>query len=508
MLIFTEREMKTLTIIYFFIFSINLNAEPFYFRPDLDNSLDLITILPLEEKTKIEFKFFHMQEQAYWYSLYNLGALIMRSGLGEKFMPNMDMVQAMVQMASDEHSTAKPPKNPALLKRVYNSGNPKYVNAHNGNPMDFKNLRWGKGNDEPTTGATFGWTLIKEMEWIKQFNLDNHFGDPGHNNIPGAQQRFAGLVLCVEALMQVKDYKMNPGNYKNSHRSDEYIVLAAISNFAQYIGTPSTSNMRENRCAKVVSMMTGKSAGQVSSDLLSMAKEIYQNMPAPVINKDYSLAIDALIWYGYANKSDRTAIRAKIKLYADELAYWTTQDIMNQAYKIRSLIGAYRVLGDKNYKGTAEAYYLRMMDDYIPSMGLFIDKMKFKVDEVAVLLGAFNAIKLFAASDVGAEKLATDMTKFFEVVINKSGLQISAPPVSFIPPYKRKPADMFHRYPTIPLPPMAGGANGTAPVFASKVSLIFNRWVVDKRFDTAGAMHLSNELIWFHHDQVNGFPKW
>jgi hypothetical protein len=25
-------------------------------------------------------------------------------------------------------------------------------------------------------------------------------------------------------------------------------------------------------------------------------------------------------------------------------------------------------------------------------------------------------------------------------------------------------------------------------------------------FDTAGAMHASNELIWFHNDEVNGFP--
>jgi hypothetical protein len=498
--------MKILTITYLIVFSLNTYAAPLKFK--IENSVDLITQIPQPKKTVAEFKFFHMQEQAYWYSLYNLGALIMRSGLGEKFMPDMSMVQKMVAMASDEHSTAKPPKNPALLKRVYNNGNPKYVNANNGDPSDFNNVRWKPGYDDPTTGATFGWTLIKEIEWIKQFNLDNHFGDPGYNNIPGAQQRFAGLVLCAEAFMQIKDYKMNPGNYKNSHRSDEYVVLSAISNLSHYIGTSSTSKMRENRCAKVASMMKKKPASEVSKDLLNMAKEIFSNMPEPVTAKDRSLAVQALAWYGLANKKDRPLIKAKIKKYADNMITWTSQQIMNQAYKIRALMDAANTTGDKDYKEYAVAYYFRMMDDYIPNMGLFIDKMSFTSNDVAVLLGAFNAIRLFAAKDVGAEKLAKDMTKFFETVVNISGLQISAPPISFIPAYKRKPTPMFHRYPTIPVPPKAGGAYGIAPVFANKVSRVFSQWVVDKTFDTAGAMHLSNEMIWFHHDQVDGFPKW
>ncbi|TDJ03835.1 MAG: hypothetical protein E2O68_09295 [Deltaproteobacteria bacterium] len=498
--------MKTLTIIYLLMFSLTIKAGPIKFN--IVNSVDLITELPFKKEQTPEFKFFHMQEQAYWYSLYSLGAFIMKSGLGEKFMPNMAMVKKMVQMASDEHSTAMPAKNPALLKRVYNYGNPRYINANNGDPSDFNNGRWAHGYNDPTTGKTFGWTLMKEIEWTKQFNLDNHFGDPGHNNIPGAQQRFAGLVLCAEALMQIKDYKMNPGNYKNSHRSDEYVVLSAISNLAGFIGTPSSSKMRENRCAKVASMMQMKPASEVSKDLLNMAKGIFQNMPEPVITKDRSLAIQALAWYGLANKKDRPVIKAKIKEHADELVAWTSQNIMNQAYKIRALIGAANITGDNGYKDVAVAYYHRMMDDFMPSMGVFIDKMSFTADEVAVLLGAFNAIKIFAAMDVGADKLAKDMTSFFLNVVNKSGLQISAPPISSIPAYKRKPSPMFHRYPTIPLPPMAGGPNGTAPVFARKVSLIFNHWVVDETFDTAGAMHLSNEMIWFHHDQVNGFPKW
>jgi len=34
-----------------------------------------------------------------------------------------------------------------------------------------------------------------------------------------------------------------------------------------------------------------------------------------------------------------------------------------------------------------------------------------------------------------------------------------------------------------------------------------NWTAIDRRFDTAGAMHAANEFIWLHHDEVNGFPE-
>ena len=38
------------------------------------------------------------EEEGYWYSRYNLGNLVMRSGLGETFMPDPAMIQKMIQM--------------------------------------------------------------------------------------------------------------------------------------------------------------------------------------------------------------------------------------------------------------------------------------------------------------------------------------------------------------------------------------------------------------------------
>lgn len=74
--------------------------------------------------------------------------------------------------------------------------------------------------------------------------------------------------------------------------------------------------------------------------------------------------------------------------------------------------------------------------------------------------------------------------------------------------YEGEPESYF-RYDGVTLPPMAGGEFGIAPVFATEVSLLQNGiWTVtDGRFDSAGAMHAANEMIWLHYDELNGFPE-
>jgi len=40
----------------------------------------------------------------------------------------------------------------------------------------------------------------------------------------------------------------------------------------------------------------------------------------------------------------------------------------------------------------------------------------------------------------------------------------------------------------------------------SSVTYEDGKWEIDRTFDAAGAMHASNEMIWLHHDEVDGFP--
>ncbi|GAH44839.1 unnamed protein product, partial [marine sediment metagenome] len=71
------------------------------------------------------------EEEGYWYSRYNMGTLAMISGLGEAFMPDMDMMMMAMRMADADfdpmgegmdygdgnHPMA--PVNPSLLQVVY-----------------------------------------------------------------------------------------------------------------------------------------------------------------------------------------------------------------------------------------------------------------------------------------------------------------------------------------------------------------------------------------------------
>ena len=76
-------------------------------------------------------------------------------------------------------------------------------------------------------------------------------------------------------------------------------------------------------------------------------------------------------------------------------------------------------------------------------------------------------------------------------------------------PNPAAPDELFHRYPDTPMPPMAGGDHGMAPMFAASVTYDDDTetWTGrDSVFDTAGGMWLANEMMWFHNDEVDGYP--
>jgi hypothetical protein len=127
---------------------------------------------------------------------------------------------------------------------------------------------------------------------------------------------------------------------------------------------------------------------------------------------------------------------------------------------------------------------------------------------VAVILGALNSLKLFGGNAVDQDKVEAIITGFFESAVNLNGLQQSAPPKDAAKSkFEQEDPDIYYAYPDMPMPPMAGGEFGVAPVFAIEVRWEGGKWkVANPRFDSAGAMHASNEFIWFHNDEVDGFP--
>jgi hypothetical protein len=470
------------------------------------------TEVPTEVPTEapIEFTKTIAEEEGYWYSRYNMGNLAMMSGLGETFMPEMSMMEAMIAMADtnpDDGDVPMPPVNASLLKSVYASGDPHYVQAID--MMDFGTQRWDPATfDKTITPRAMGWLIIKEIEWAKQFHVDEHFGTPSDNF--GAQWRFVGMVITAEAKMQTQyalEMLMNAdGLFANSDGTVDYagqwVMLEALSNMGGALGAEALPNSDSNRYYD--EMASGMFLG--AADMLFGA--LADRQPADV--EEYSLAIQALVWYAAntTNADNKAASIAKITEFGNSFSTISTSNATENAFVIRGLIEAYRVSGDVTYLSTAAATYDALYADFNFSDGVFTSQSKYTIDDIGVLLGAVNSVILFAGDMVDQTQAEELFTAVYLNLVNKSGIQLSVPPLEVgKDKFEQAHPELFYGYPTIPLPPMAGGDYGIAPVFASEITYTSGQWeVTDPRFDSAGAMHTSNEFIWFHNDEVNGFP--
>jgi hypothetical protein len=435
----------------------------------------------------------------------------MRSGMGETFMPEMETVQSMVAAVDADPSdgdTAIPPANPALLQTVYASGDPHYTQAVD--TADFGTQRWDPSSfDTIVTSRAMGWTSIKEIEWGKQFHVDNHFGTIEDDF--GAQWRFAGMVLVAEAKMQLQyalDTMMGAdGYFANSDGTvdfgGQWVLLEALSDVAGTLSAETLPNSSTNRYANPdqAAMFMG------AADKLFAV--LADRQPDGV--DESALAAQALAWYAASTADDanRAAAVAKISDLGDALAAADTTNATEKALAIRGLIEAYRLSGDESYVTGAAGLFDALSGEFDAENGVFGSQDAYTIDNVGVIMGALNSLKFYGGDAVDQATVEDLFTSFFENAVSANGLQQSVPPLSVAKSaFEQNEPPIFYGYPTIPMPPMAGGEYGIAPVFASEVGWDGSSWaVLDGSFDSAGAMHASNEFIWFHNDEVNGFPE-
>ena len=452
------------------------------------------------------------EEEGYWYSRYNMGNLTMISGLGDTFMPDMDMIQQMVQMADanpNDGDTAVPPMNAALLSTIYASGDPHFIQPIDMTMKDFGTMRWNPATfDKNVTSRAMGWTIIKEIEWAKQFHVDSHFGTPADNF--GAQWRFVGLVVTAEAKMQAQHalqmLKNGQGLIANSDGAvdwgGQWVMLEALSDLAGTLSAPTMPHSASNRYADP----NGAAMFRGAADMLFGALASRQ----PADTEEYSLAAQALAWYAAntANAANRAQALTLAGQYGDVLIGANKDDATRKAFAIRGLLEAYRLTNNAKYRTAAADVFNGLAAEYDPAHGVFSSQSSYTIDNVAVIMGALNSLKLFGGDTVDQGKVEAIFTGFWESAVNLSGLQQSAPPKDTgKDKFEQEDPDIYYAYPGMPMPPMAGGEFGVAPVFATEVRWADGKWsVANPRFDSAGAMHASNEFIWFHNDEVNGFP--
>lgn len=439
------------------------------------------------------------EEEGYWYSRYNLMSLSMQSGNGVTFMPDMNMMMAMAQAVDanpNDGDMVMMPANPQLISVVYAGGDPHFAQIPN--PMDFATLRWVGGDSRMTVEAT-AWTITKELEWAKQFHVDSHFGTPEDNF--GAQGRFMGMVMALLPKMQFQAYMQDPTIFKTSKAGD-YALLIALSDGIGVYGTTVLPNSASNR------YYDPNTAGMFSMAADQQFAKVIASRPKKV--QDLSLGIQSLVWYAAntSNSANKAIALNKIEIWGRILKGKKADNPTQLGSAIRGLIEVGRVTGDARFLDAAATRFNTLSFDFNNTYGYFNNQKKYTIDDIGTLLGAINASRLFLGNRIDQVAAEAVFAGFYEGVVNLSGMQLSAPPVDqFKDPFEQVEPEIFLRYPGLPFPADAGGAHGIAPVFAASVKFDKSGWKVDQsHFDTAGAMHTANEMIWFHNDEVNGFP--
>ena len=357
------------------------------------------------------------EEEGYWYSRYNLGNLVMRSAMGETFMPDMQMMMMVMKMVDADFDPMQkgmygdgnhpmPPVNASLLQSVYRSGLPYYVQKVDVN--DFGTQKWDPTSfDQTLTGLANGYTIIKEVEWAKQFHVDEHFGRPADNF--GAQWRFVGSALIMEAKMQVMNFHDNMEKYDLSDGGD-YVMLWAISDLGNTLEQSHLLYSRSNRYKDLES----------STMILMAADTLFNKIKDMSLStiKEKSLALQSLVWYAYSthNQENRSEALAKLNKIAGELKLMTPVNATEKAYAIRGLIEAKRALGGQIEKISSLAS--EFLADFDMTKGIFKSQNTYTIDDVAIIIGALNAIKIFESAEVDEVKAEEMFTRFFDTILN------------------------------------------------------------------------------------------
>ncbi len=455
----------------------------------------------------------HMVSQAYWYSRYNFGDFVMRSGAGEVYDLPQTWIDEMVAMTSDSGSTASPPDKLNMLTRIYTGANPQYAAAYDGNNRDWTSEAFASPTSDVSL-ASLGWVGMKESMWARQFHVDAHFGTVGEGDLPGASMRYFGLVLVVAELLQLVDYHENKDLFPTSV-SGHYVLMAAVADLAVLATADTVPHSATNRHKDILAFISAEAVPDDFTDaadfLDQLAWELYDTRPEPTSLRDQAMAIYGLNFFGAYTGGAHADVSAAIDAYATALAAETRTTVEDSALAVTGLTRAWRATGNADAETAAVAAMDELHTDFDADNGVWTGTDSYTADQLGTIFGALNIADLHLA---GSDALSI-MVPAFENLINISGFQITAPGVSSIPSFERLPSaddvePMFHRYTTTPEPrgDDAPGANGCAPVYAANVDYLGDgSWEVQNDwFDAAGAFHLANEMIWFHNDEIEGYP--
>ena len=438
--------------------------------------------------------------EAYWYSIFTLGHLVTRSGMGIQLIPPEGTLQQMMEMAE----LSQAPANPYLLLAPYRSGDPSFANPFNGDENDFSNFRWDQAKmDRNVNPQALAYTMVKAVIWAKSFASGVEGGTPINH--------FNALVLSTEAAAQAQfavnnlktaeglfTHAWNDGQVTDSTIApqDQLAMLWAFSELADYA---------TGKYGWYAAPLSEEEARNLA-DSLFFAIEDYSvgnpNFLDSLPTRDLGTALG--VFSSFADYSPEGVARARViesllPSLASELISRTDErgmlvpsggfsQVVTQAAAIRGLVLAYRVSEDESYKTAALQNWAYMDTLWDKESGLYIPspgdrKYVYTAMDAGDVVGAFNA--LLNGLDVDVEQRFAD---FFNAVVNVSGLQIAEGPATGGGRDGDSIPDLFD----------AGGEFGRAPVLATEVVYdpSLGQWrVTNPQFTTNLALWADNQFM-------------
>lgn len=445
-----------------------------------------------------EFNYTAMVWQGYWLSRDHFGPLAMGSGMGITFEPPMDMVQMAMQMVA-QNPADQPfvPENLAPLMAVFKSGDTALLNDMMAvPPADFSGLRLDPSTFDTTVGVEGqAQLMLKESQWARNFHLTSHFGEPDADF--GAQQRFMGMMVAMLAQMQAQfsmQELLNPndGLYYDTDGTLDYrgnwTMLQALADLAGITGDETLRYFNPDMHA----MFAGATA------MLLQALESRQ----PADELESASAIRALAYVAWTADEPELRDRAlgRVDRMATALAGRSPGDVVARSAAIAGLLSAAQALESGALAEAVRPHWEALSADFEPRIGKFASKDAYSTDDVAWIVGGLNSLVLGGPADLRAPAAAT-LLAFYEALLNQSGMQLAAPPGksgAMSGPWEEDlPSIVYYHGRNTPPPPMAGGTFGRLTLPAAAVRYANGAWeVTDVRFESAGGMHLANELNW------------
>jgi hypothetical protein len=467
------------------------------------------------------------REEAIWYSIMNVLAMNLGSGMGIPVAK--EEVNSTLQKMGISPSDL-PRKNPMPLQAVFKSGDPHLMQPFD--QQDFGTWRWNPATfDRKLVPQAQGWSIIASTECAKWFEIPV-FAESIPKELRD-EWKVNGVLLCMVAQKQCEFA------FEKLRNKEGLFVCETEPESLKT--TDETTNLEDQACmlwacsdlARLASDKNSMYASMLDkSRLLDLADHLFEVMADrkdsllnASLNKvlAQSVAIPALVWYASATEAQDLKARCLwlLREFADNLVKAQDQNemvgdtLIDAAAALRALIEAWRVTKLRTYAESATKLFNLLESHWYKQTGVYPQvplspEYTYNADDIGIIVGALNASRLFLTSRIDQELAELRMRVFFCKAVNVSGLQMSMPSPSFMPAWlqEREPSIHF-RYGSIPLPSEVEGGFGVAPVFAGEVAYDpqSDTWSRRVIFDAPAAMHACCELVWLNHETINGFPK-